>query len=238
LQLNLYLLLLSVLVGFTNFLIFKNKSPLITEEKEIPLHKEDDFISFQPKQILLRLRKISFTRALLITGSLIFLLHLFTTAEFHRPNSWEKPTYVIMTLIGLFIVTTVPEHFLTEHLWRHTIKRHIPRIFVWTLIAFVFIDVFLRYFNLDQWISSNTGIILVLALLIGLIPQSGPHIIFVTLFAGGAIPFSVLMANSIVQDGHGAIPLLAESPRSFIIMKGIKLGIGSLAGLAGIMLGF
>jgi hypothetical protein len=79
---------------------------------------------------------------------------------------------------------------------------------------------------------------LVLALLIGIIPQSGPHIIFVTLFASGAIPFSVLMANSIVQDGHGAIPLLAESPRSFITMKAIKLGIGIIAGSAGLILGF
>ena len=158
LQLNLYLLLLSVVVGFGNYLIFRNKSPLKTEEKDIPLHQEDDCTCFEPKQILPRLRKISFTRSLLITGSLLFLLHLFTTAEFHRPGGWEKPTYVIVTLIGLFIVTTVPEHFLTDHLWKHTIKRHIPRIFIWTFVAFLIIDVFLKYFNLDQWISSNTAI--------------------------------------------------------------------------------
>jgi hypothetical protein len=77
-----------------------------------------------------------------------------------------------------------------------------------------------------------------LALIIGIIPQSGPHIIFVTLFAGGTIPFSVLLVNSIVQDGHGAIPLLAESPRSFILLKAIKLGLGILAGATGLLLGF
>jgi hypothetical protein len=168
----------------------------------------------------------------------LFLLHLFTTAEFHQPDGWEKPTYIIVTLIGLFIVTTVPDHFLNEHLWKHTIKRHIPRIFIWTLVAFLVIDVFLAYFDLDHWISSNTMIMLVLALLVGIIPQSGPHIIFVTLFAEGAIPFSVLFANSIVQDGHGAIPLLAESPRSFITMKAIKLAIGTIAGTAGLLFGF
>jgi len=81
-------------------------------------------------------------------------------------------------------------------------------------------------------------IMLVLALLVGIIPQSGPHIIFVTLFASGAIPFSILMANSIVQDGHGAIPLLAESPRSFMVMKAIKLVLGIIVGAAGIILGF
>lgn len=239
LELNLYIFLLAILAGSVYYLIFKNKGPLRSDEKEFPLHSEEpDCICYSPEMIIPQLRKISFTRALLITGGLLFMLHLFTTAEFHQPNGWEKATYIIVTLIGLFIVTTVPDHFLNEHLWKHTIKRHIPRIFIWTLLAFLVIDVFLAYFDLDHWISSNTMIMLVLALLVGIIPQSGPHIIFVTLFAEGAIPFSVLFANSIVQDGHGAIPLLAESPRSFIMMKTIKLGIGIIAGAAGLIFGF
>ena len=239
LQLNLWIFLAAIAAGSVYYAIFRNKSPLISEENEIHLHKEEpDCICYSSELIIPQLRKISFTRALLMTGGFLFLLHLFTTAEFHQPNGWEKPTYIIVSLIGLFIVTTVPDHFLTEHLWKHTIKRHIPRIFIWTLFAFLVIDVFLGYFDLDHWISSNSMIMLVLALLIGIIPQSGPHIIFVTLFASGAIPFSVLMANSIVQDGHGAIPLLAESPRSFIAMKVIKLGLGIIAGAAGIIFGF
>jgi hypothetical protein len=239
LMLNIIILLLSIFTGTVYYLIFRDNSPLRSDENEIPLHREEpDCICYAPELIIPQLRKITFTRALLIAGGLLFLLHLFTTAEFHQPNGWEKATYIIVTLIGLFIVTTVPDHFLNEHLWKHTIKRHLPRIFIWTLLAFLIIDVFLGYFDLDKWISSNTLIMLVLALLVGIIPQSGPHIIFVTLFAGGAIPFSVLLANSIVQDGHGAIPLLAESPRSFIMMKTIKLGIGILAGAAGFLFGF
>jgi len=238
LELNIYIFIVSVIVGGIYYLFFKDKSPLRSDEKEISVHShEANCVCFSPKMIVPQLRKITFTRALLITGGLLFLLHLFTTAEYHQ-GIWEKPTYVIVTLIGLFIVFTVPDHFLDEHLWKHTIKRHVPRIFIWTLLAFLVIDVFLAYFDLNHWISSNTSIMLVLALLIGIIPQSGPHIIFVTLFAEGTIPFSVLFANSIVQDGHGAIPLLAESPRSFIMMKTIKLGIGILAGAAGLIFGF
>jgi hypothetical protein len=238
LELNIYIFIISVIVGGIYYLFFKNKSPLRSDEKEISVHShEADCVCFSPKMIGPQLRKITFTRALLITGGLLFLLHLFTTAEYHQ-GIWEKPTYVIVTLIGLFIVLTVPDHFLDEHLWKHTIKRHVPRIFIWTLLAFLVIDVFLAYFDLEHWISSNTSIMLVLALLIGIIPQSGPHIIFVTLFAEGTIPFSVLFANSIVQDGHGAIPLLAESPRSFIMMKTIKLGLGIVAGSAGLIFGF
>jgi hypothetical protein len=238
-QLNIILLVLAILVGSVYYAIFKNKSPIRNDEKEIPVHtKEPDCISFSRELILPQLRKITFTRALLITGGVLFILHLFTTAEFHQPDGWEKPTYVIVSIIGLFIVSTVPDHFLTEHLWKHTIKKHLPKIFLWTLFAFLVIDVFLGYFELEHWISSNTLVMMALALIIGIIPQSGPHIIFVTLFAGGTIPFSVLLVNSIVQDGHGAIPLLAESPRSFIMLKAIKLGLGILAGAAGLLLGF
>lgn len=238
-QLNILLLILAIIVGSIYYAIFKNKSPIHNEEKEFPVHsKEPDCICFSRELIMPQLRKITFTRALLITGGALFLLHLFTTAEFHQPDGWEKPTYVIVTIIGLFIVSTVPDHFLTEHLWNHTIKKHLPKIFLWTLFAFLVIDVFLGYFDLDHWISSNTLVMMALALIIGIIPQSGPHIIFVTLFASGTIPFSVLLVNSIVQDGHGAIPLLAESPRSFIMLKIVKVGLGILAAAAGLLLGF
>jgi hypothetical protein len=238
-ELNMILLLISMLIGLGYYGIFKDKSPLVSRENEIPLHTEEpDCICYVPSMIIPQLRKMTFTRALLVTGGVLFLLHLFTTAEFHQPDGWEKPTYIIVSLIGLFIVATVPDHFLSEHLWRHTILKHIPRIFIWTLAAFLVIDVFLTYFDLEKWISANTMIMLVLALLVGIIPQSGPHIVFVTLFASGTIPLSILLANSIVQDGHGAIPLLAESPRSFIIMKAIKLVLGIIAGLSGILFGF
>ena len=61
---------------------------------------------------------------------------------------------------------------------------------------------------------------MLLAILIGLIPESGPHLIFVTLFAG---PFPVLFVNSLVQEGHAGLPLLADSRRAFIKAKGIKV---------------
>ncbi len=239
LQLNIYLALLAIAIGSIYYAILKNKSPLHGLEKEFPVHtKEPDCTCFNPRQIIPQFRKMTFTRALLITGGLLFLLHLFTTAEYHQPDGWEKPTYIIVTIIGLFIVSTVPDHFINEHIWHHTIKKHIPKIFLWTLMAFLIIEVGLAYFDLEHWISSNTILMMVLAIIVGIIPQSGPHIVFVSLFAGGTIPFSVLLVNSIVQDGHGAIPLLAESPRSFIAMKAIKIGLAILAGAAGLILGF
>jgi hypothetical protein len=100
------------------------------------------------------------------------------------------------------------------------------------------IQILLGYFHLEEWVRANLWMILILAVFVGIIPQSVPHIIFISLFAEGAISFSVLLPNSIVQDGHGAIPLLAESGRSFIILRLIRVGIGLAVGFTGLALHF
>jgi hypothetical protein len=41
------------------------------------------------------------------------------------------------------------------------------------------------------------------------------------------------MANSIVQDGHGMLPLLAESKKSFLWVKIINIIVGLIVGLSG-----
>lgn len=68
--------------------------------------------------------------------------------------------------------------------------------------------------------------------LVGLIPESGPHLIFVTLFAQGLIPFSVLLTSSIVQDGHGMLPMLSYSLEDSMKLKAFNLIIGLTVGLS------
>jgi hypothetical protein len=86
-------------------------------------------------------------------------------------------------------------------------------------------------------LRNNMWIILGIAVLTGIIPQSGPHLVFLTLYAKGVIPFSVFIASSIVQDGHGMLPLLAESRKNFVLIKGINffvgLGVGAILLFAG-----
>ena len=87
--------------------------------------------------------------------------------------------------------------------------------------------------DLEEWIKSNYIVVLIIAVLVGVIPESGPHMIFVTLFAEGAIPFSILLASSVVQDGHGTLPLLAVSKRGFLILKIINVITGLMIGVFG-----
>ena len=95
-----------------------------------------------------------------------------------------------------------------------------------------------NYLHVSDWMKSNQLIMLFIAVLIGIIPESGPHMVFITLFISGTIPFSVLMASSIVQDGHGMLPLLAESRKSFLWVKTINVIVGLLVGLSGYFVGW
>jgi hypothetical protein len=85
---------------------------------------------------------------------------------------------------------------------------------------------------MGQWVQENPLSLLFLACILGVIPESGPHLLFVALFAEGSIPLSVLLASSIVQDGHGMLPLLGESVKVFVVVKAINLVVGLLVGLA------
>jgi hypothetical protein len=93
----------------------------------------------------------------------------------------------------------------------------------------------LQYINIDHWISSNTALMIILATLIGIIPESGPHMIFVTLYAAGVVPFPVLLASCISQDGHSSIPLLAESKKSFVWAKLINCAVALAAGFGAML---
>jgi hypothetical protein len=152
----------------------------------------------------------------------------------------EILTYIFagLSALTLFLILRVPDHFINEHLWGHVIKKHFLRVFLWTFGALILIELALPELNAENWIKENPLYLLLFASLLGLIPESGPHMVFVTLFAGGYIPMSILVASSIVQDGHGALPLLAESQRSFIFAKLINLAVGLAIGYAMLLAGF
>ena len=145
---------------------------------------------------------------------------------------WLNILFTFLSLFTLILTLMAGEHFVKEHLWDHIIKKHLPSIFCWTLGALLFIALGLQYLHLDQWITQNSYLVLIMAAFIGLIPESGPHMVFISLFASGNIPFSILLTSSLVQDGHTSLPLLAESKKAFFKAKLINLVIGLVVGSA------
>ena len=151
-------------------------------------------------------------------------------------EDWMNVLFAGLSILILFVLTFASDHFVEEHLWKHIICKHLPTIFAWTFGVLLVLGITLQYIDIDHWISSNTPLMILLATLVGIIPESGPHMIFVTLFATGVVPFPVLLASSISQDGHASIPLLAESKKSFLWAKLINCGVALLAGFAAMLL--
>jgi len=238
------LFVISVVTGFILNLFFRNKTFIKLPENHLKYHSHDpECTVFEPVSFIQQLKRISFQRAILLTLVAILLVFFISGDLGSHEWDWERITFIIILSIGLFVVATVPEHFLMEHLWQHTIKKHLPRIFLWTLGTFLLIHTLEHYIfpeesELHEMARNFHIIILLIAVGAGIIPESGPHIVFISLFVGGTIPFSILLANSIVQDGHGAIPLLAESRKSFLMMKAANVAVGLIIGFAGYFMGW
>ena len=125
------------------------------------------------------------------------------------------------------------KHFLKEHVYTHILKKHIPKLFLWIFFTMLAIDFLMANFELELIISSlPTLSLIVFAALIGIVPESGPHLLFLVLFSRGLIPFSVLLVNTISQDGHGLLPLLSHSIKDTIYVQifttsfALAVGIG------------
>ncbi|MPL87039.1 hypothetical protein SDC9_33031 [bioreactor metagenome] len=151
---------------------------------------------------------------------------------------WMNLLFAGVSIFLLFLTARAGDHFIREHLWGHVVKKHFKSIFLWTFGALLIIHFGMQFLDIEHWLRDNIILMILLAVLIGIIPESGPHMVFITLFAGGLIPFSVLLASSIAQDGHTALPLLAESKKGFVLAKAINITIGFVIGLAVHLAGF
>jgi len=129
-------------------------------------------------------------------------------------------------------------HYIKDHIWNHIVKRHLWRTMLWTFGALLVIEIGVQYGHLEKLTSEYTLLLLVVGALLGLIPESGPHLVFVTMFANGLIPFSVLFTSSFVQDGHGMLPMLAYSVRDSVTIKAFNIAYGLVIGLVLYVAGF
>ena len=214
------------------------------------IHEEDEKEENEDKSTLRNMRHASAERIALLLGIILFIVAL-TFGMFEHGHEevthsqlnifdeyWINLVFAFLSLFVVWFIATTPEHVVKEHLWEHIIRKHFLSIFLWTFGALFVIQVGLHYFDLEQLISNNIPWMILLAVLVGIIPESGPHLLFVTLFATGTVPFSVLLASSISQDGHASLPLLAESKRSFLKAKIVNAIVAALFGYLCYLIGF
>jgi hypothetical protein len=232
LLITLILFIIGLGAGFLTDIFFKPGTIVVQKLDQRLVFHDEDCVCYPKGEILNQLKNLTLQRGLLIIILVLFILALIFDQLGPHTWNWIKITFLTGSFVALFIASTVPRHFLEEHLWEHIVKVHIPRVFLWTFGALLLMAILLQYLDLQAWIESNYLTVLLIACIVGLIPESGPHMIFVTLFAEGALSFGILLASSLVQDGHGMLPMLAESKRGFVSVKLINLFIGLLVGLA------
>ena len=124
-------------------------------------------------------------------------------------------------------------HFFKEHFWHHVVKQHLLRVFLWSFGVLLLLMIIGLFVDVEQMLQAKQWAkyaLLLLAVVVGFIPESGPNLIFIAMFLNGTIPFGILLANSISQNGHAGLPLLAQSRKNFFIVKGITLALGLLVG--------
>ena len=244
----------AVLVGWLVDLWSKASHPAsMSCEDGFQIHEEEHRhgVSHE-KPSLQHLRHASAERIALLLGVVIFIIALaFGLLEHDHEHTqetashlnifdeyWMNLFFAVVSLFVVWFIATANEHIIKEHLWEHIIRKHFLSIFLWTFGALLVIEIGLHYLNMEAWINSNIPWMILLAILVGIIPESGPHMLFVTLFATGMVPFSVLLASSISQDGHASLPLLAESKGSFLKAKIINVFVAAIIGYACYFIGF
>ena len=202
------------------------------------VHTTQNFTGFDKEELIKNFLKISWLRLGFLAFSIAFLMAL--TSGFVGPHSWgwKKVTLISMITISAIIIGSVPEHFLREHIWNHIVKKHLGRIFLWSFFAIFIVEIGFKYWNLETFIRTHQAWVGIIAVLIALLPESVPHLIFVMMFSQGLIPFSILLASSIVQDGHGMLPLLSYSLKDSVLIKLFNLVFGIIFGLIFYLLGF
>ncbi len=234
---------IAIATGIIVDMVVKKRDPMHCDE-HFSVHEEDE----HDHDKIHGDRHFTWKRAVMFAGIAAFLIALVLGLFEHEHGAeemeehligginllsedWMNVLFAILSLFVLVMLCISSDHFVDEHLWHHIVVKHLPRIYAWTFNVLVIVGVLLNFFDISEWISENTFIMIVLATLIGCIPESGPHLIFVTLYASGIVPLPVLLASCISQDGHASLPLLAESKMSFLKAKIINCAVAMAVGL-------
>ncbi|MDY7034914.1 MAG: putative manganese transporter [Thermodesulfobacteriota bacterium] len=193
---------------------------------------------FQPANFAENFHSISFTRFLLIMMTVSFMVLIAMGNLGPSTWDWKRVTFICLSLCTLCIIIICSEHYLESHIWDHIIKKHLFRVFLWSFGALLFVHWGLAFWNLDSFVQDHILWVLLIAALMGIIPESGPHLIFVMIYERGLIPFSVLLTVSFVQDGHGMLPLLSYSLKDSMLIKIFNFAFGLTVGGVFFALGF
>jgi hypothetical protein len=201
-------------------------------------HADEELHKFTWEGLIENLKEVSWARYVLLVLFGFFIVAILLGIAGPQSWNWKRLTILVLLSVSLLIIVAVSDHYLKEHIWSHIIRAHIWRVFLWTFFALLVVHMGLKYWNFKSLISNNIPWMFLIGALVAVIPESGPHLVLVMLFAEGVIPFSVLFTSSFVQDGHGMLPLLSYTIKDSILIKIFNLLFGLGIGMGLYLLGW
>lgn len=89
------------------------------------IHLEDECRCLSFKEMIEYIKNMSLVRFLLLV-LLVGAIYCFISGVFcPRDWNWKRITFVSLLTLAGFMVVTVPEHYLEEHIWNHIVKEHL-----------------------------------------------------------------------------------------------------------------
>jgi len=142
----------TICVWYLLFLMISTRKHTLQEaakfaEKNLPLHDEPQCKCFQKDKLWGYLLHPSFYRLALAIIVLVLILGVVTGLLAGGAKIWMKTTILLSLGFSFFVVVSVPDHFLKQHIWDHIVKVHIPRIFLWTFGTLLAIHFLMNFEN-------------------------------------------------------------------------------------------
>jgi hypothetical protein len=137
-----------------------------------------------------------------VGGTGFSILYMLLNKKFAQSDTYEEEESKIFSLKETLIHNAEDTAFVST----------------WVFVAYFVYELAVYFLGgeaiVESWMSSAGLASVIIGALVGIIPGCGPQIIFVSLYAQGAIPFAALLANVISQDGDALFPLLAIDKKS------------------------
>jgi hypothetical protein len=129
--LTVIILIVGIVAGYLTDKFYKPKG-LLKEfaAHDLHLHDEPECKCFQKEKIWSNLFHPSLYRLSVAVIIISLMLGVATGVLSGEAGFWIKITLMLSFTFALFVVISVPDHFLEDHIWKHIVKVHLPRIFL------------------------------------------------------------------------------------------------------------
>ncbi len=118
-----FLFAVGIMAGFlTDIFISKSTIGKTRCCEKLEVHEIDNCSCFPRGMILRQWKECSLSRGILAFVLILFIV-AFSSGEVGPPTwNWIHIILLVVSSIALFVIATVPDHFIEEHLWQHVVK--------------------------------------------------------------------------------------------------------------------